>query len=139
MFSRDEESTFIPPYSLRCSALSHLHCCFRCLLSDFCRVASFVRYSLFCVELSRRPWTKYDDNAVRQLVAEHGTRNWAVVEQHMVSVYGIVGRSGKQSRERWHNHLSEWAPADRRAIPTYVACVQASIGEISPCWLLVVL
>lgn len=25
----------------------------------------------------------------------------------MVSVYGIIGRSGKQSRERWHNHLSE--------------------------------
>ncbi|CAM9139327.1 unnamed protein product, partial [Hapterophycus canaliculatus] len=55
---------------------------------------------------SRRPWTKYDDNAVRQLVAEHGTKNWAVVEQHMVSVYGIIGRSGKQSRERWHNHLN---------------------------------
>eukprot|EP00752_Nemacystus_decipiens_P006628 g5959.t1 len=55
---------------------------------------------------SRRPWTKRDDDAVRQLVAEHGTRNWAVVEQHMVSVYGIIGRSGKQSRERWHNHLN---------------------------------
>ncbi|CAM9508662.1 unnamed protein product, partial [Scytosiphon promiscuus] len=55
---------------------------------------------------SRRPWTKYDDNAVRQLVAEHGTKNWAVVEQHMISVYGIIGRSGKQSRERWHNHLN---------------------------------
>lgn len=56
---------------------------------------------------SRRPWTKHHDDAVRQLVAEHGTRNWAVVEQHMVSLYGIIGRSGKQSRERWHNHLSE--------------------------------
>ena len=47
-------------------------------------------------------------------MAEHGTRNWAVVEQHMVSVYGIIGRSGKQSRERWHNHLSE------RPFPTAV-------------------
>lgn len=56
---------------------------------------------------SRRPWTKADDDAVRELVAQHGTRNWAVVEQHMVSAYGILGRSGKQSRERWHNHLSE--------------------------------
>lgn len=56
---------------------------------------------------SRRPWTKSDDDAVRELVNIHGTRNWAVVEQHMVSDYGIMGRSGKQSRERWHNHLSE--------------------------------
>ena len=80
-----------------------------------CRIVLFVTLRLLRSEyalsakLSRRPWTKYDDNAVRQLVAEHGTRNWAVVEQHMISVYGIVGRSGKQSRERWHNHLSELA------------------------------
>ncbi|CAN0239470.1 unnamed protein product, partial [Laminaria digitata] len=63
---------------------------------------------LYCCapSFSRRPWTKSDDDAVRELVAQHGTRNWAVVEQHMVATYGILGRSGKQSRERWHNHLN---------------------------------
>lgn len=40
-------------------------------------------------------------------MAKYGTRNWAIIEQYMVSTYGILGRSGKQSRERWHNHLSE--------------------------------
>eukprot|EP00904_Undaria_pinnatifida_P007946 jgi/Undpi1/4281/HiC_scaffold_17.g07647.m1 len=69
---------------------------------------------------SRRPWTKADDDAVRELVAQHGTRNWAVVEQHMVSAYGILGRSGKQSRERWHNHLNPcikknaWSPEEEQ-------------------------
>eukprot|EP00605_Chrysophyceae_sp_TOSAG23-4_P002893 GSChrysophyteH1.ASY1.ANO1.3188.1 assembled CDS len=35
----------------------------------------------------RRVWTAEEDNAIRQLVAKH------------------AGRSGKQCRERWHNHL----------------------------------
>ena len=36
---------------------------------------------------------------VRRLVHMHGTRSWTLVAQH------LPGRTGKQCRERWHNHL----------------------------------
>ena len=36
---------------------------------------------------------------VRRLVAENGTRAWTTVAQN------LPGRTGKQCRERWHNHL----------------------------------
>jgi len=53
----------------------------------------------------RRGWSNEEDNAIRQLVREHGTRSWSVIADHVVSVFNIQGRSGKQCRERWHNHL----------------------------------
>ena len=36
---------------------------------------------------------------MRALVKEHGTRAWTTVAQ------ALPGRTGKQCRERWHNHL----------------------------------
>lgn len=47
----------------------------------------------------RKQWTQYEDETVRRLVHLHGTRSWTLVAQH------LPGRSGKQCRERWHNHL----------------------------------
>lgn len=41
----------------------------------------------------------HDPRQVRQLVQEHGTRAWTTVAQ------ALPGRTGKQCRERWHNHL----------------------------------
>mmetsp|Transcript_38906 Transcript_38906/g.64590 ORF Transcript_38906/g.64590 Transcript_38906/m.64590 type:complete len:619 (-) Transcript_38906:323-2179(-) len=47
----------------------------------------------------RKQWTQQEDDTVRQLVHLHGTRSWTLVAQH------LPGRTGKQCRERWHNHL----------------------------------
>lgn len=47
----------------------------------------------------RKPWTQAEDEAVRCAVASHGLGAWSIVA-------GLVpGRTGKQCRERWYNHL----------------------------------
>jgi hypothetical protein len=48
----------------------------------------------------RRPWTREEDNKVMALVALHGTKKWSIVGN------ALPGRTGKQCRERWHNHLN---------------------------------
>ena len=53
----------------------------------------------------RRVWTVQEDNAIRQLVMKYGTRSWSVIAEHIVQDFNIDGRTGKQCRERWHNHL----------------------------------
>ncbi|CEO96900.1 hypothetical protein PBRA_005504 [Plasmodiophora brassicae] len=47
----------------------------------------------------RRSWTRAEDMKIISLVKELGTRKWAQVGKH------FPNRSGKQCRERWHNHL----------------------------------
>lgn len=37
---------------------------------------------------------------------ELGIRSWTLVSTALVSQYALTGRSGKQCRERWHNHLN---------------------------------
>ena len=53
----------------------------------------------------RRAWTKEEDDAIRLLVGRHGTKSWSTIADHIQSQFGISGRTGKQCRERWHNHL----------------------------------
>ena len=53
----------------------------------------------------RRVWTTEEDNAIRQLVQKHGTKSWSVIADNLQKELLIAGRSGKQCRERWHNHL----------------------------------
>jgi len=47
----------------------------------------------------RKPWTAEEDEAVRTAVLNHGLRQWPMVAAL------CPGRTGKQCRERWHNHL----------------------------------
>jgi len=53
----------------------------------------------------RRAWSEIEDKAIKELVEKYGIRKWTVVAQKMEELYGLKGRSGKQCRERWHNHL----------------------------------
>jgi hypothetical protein len=53
----------------------------------------------------RRAWSEIEDKAIRELVEKYGIRKWTVVAQKMEETFGLKGRSGKQCRERWHNHL----------------------------------
>lgn len=49
---------------------------------------------------AKRPWTEEEDNQLRALTQRHGVGLWATIAQ------SIPGRTGKQVRERWLNHLS---------------------------------
>lgn len=53
----------------------------------------------------RRAWSQREDDAIRTLVKEHGTKRWSTIATRLISDYRIEGRTGKQCRERWHNHL----------------------------------
>jgi myb proto-oncogene protein len=53
----------------------------------------------------RRVWTQEEDDAIRKLVAKFGTKSWSLIAENIVKDFAIGGRSGKQCRERWHNHL----------------------------------
>lgn len=75
----------------------------------------------------RRPWTAevrftQEDAAVSTLVIELGVKKWTQVSHHLHIRYGITGRSGKQCRERWHNHLdpsinkAPWTPEEEQLI-----------------------
>merc|ERR1712130_227023 len=44
-------------------------------------------------------WSPEEDALVVELVEEYGPRRWSAIAQN------LQGRSGKQCRERWHNHL----------------------------------
>ena len=64
----------------------------------------------------RRVWTPEEDVAIAALVAEHGTRSWSVIAASCPT------RTGKQCRERWHNHLDpiinkgEWTEEEDKAL-----------------------
>jgi hypothetical protein len=58
-------------------------------------------------------WTAKEHTLLQQLVAKHGTkRAWSVIASH------LPGRTGKQCRERYLNHLGpnskrgEWTPEE---------------------------
>jgi myb proto-oncogene protein len=54
----------------------------------------------------RTLWSQYEDESILTLIEKYGTvRKWAVISRELESTYGIFGRSGKQCRERWFNHL----------------------------------
>ncbi|KAF9282205.1 hypothetical protein BGZ88_011148, partial [Linnemannia elongata] len=45
------------------------------------------------------PWTDEEDRKLRDLVNEYGPEKWVFIASR------IGSRTGKQCRERWHNHL----------------------------------
>lgn len=47
----------------------------------------------------RGPWTAGEDALLTQLTGEMGPKDWTAIAKRLRS------RSGKQCRERWHNHL----------------------------------
>eukprot|EP01133_Synstelium_polycarpum_P001193 gene1193-1375_t len=48
---------------------------------------------------SKGHWTKEEDQVLKDLVVEHGTKRW----KHIASMLGM--RNGRQCRERWSNQL----------------------------------
>ena len=54
----------------------------------------------------RKPWNNSEDEAIRTLVMLNGTQHWASIAKLLEVTFNIKGRSGKQCRERCHNHLN---------------------------------
>jgi hypothetical protein len=54
----------------------------------------------------RRPWTSKEDEAIKLLVRENGVKQWTLIAENLCKKFNIIGRTGKQCRERWHNHLN---------------------------------
>ena len=50
------------------------------------------------------PWAAEEDALLTQLVAELGAEKWVAIANQLGT------RSGKQCRERWHNHLDPNSP-----------------------------
>ncbi|XP_074660485.1 transcriptional activator Myb-like [Tubulanus polymorphus] len=57
-------------------------------------------YKVLNPDLIKGPWTKEEDEKVMQLVHQYGPKRWTLISKH------LKGRTGKQCRERWHNHLN---------------------------------
>ncbi|CAK76218.1 unnamed protein product (macronuclear) [Paramecium tetraurelia] len=53
----------------------------------------------------RKAWNQKEDLAILHLVKQYGIKKWTTVAEKMKEIYGLFGRSGKQCRERYHNHL----------------------------------
>ena len=57
-----------------------------------------------------------------KLVEKHGTKNWTAVSQALESSQVKSKRTGKQCRERWHNHLdphinkSPWTESEEKIL-----------------------
>nr|GMD29288.1 transcription factor MYB119-like [Ipomoea batatas] len=49
--------------------------------------------------LIKGQWSEEEDRVLMRLVKQFGMRKWSQIAENM------VGRAGKQCRERWHNHL----------------------------------
>ncbi|CAK71028.1 unnamed protein product (macronuclear) [Paramecium tetraurelia] len=70
----------------------------------------------------RKAWNQKEDAAILQLVKQYGIKKWTIVAEKMKEIYGLFGRSGKQCRERYHNHLDPtinkdpWSENEERVI-----------------------
>ena len=56
--------------------------------------------------IERRAWGPDEDEAIRQLVARLGTKSWATIATALSREYNFGGKTAKQCRERWYNHLN---------------------------------
>merc|ERR1719409_1762362 len=54
---------------------------------------------------TRKIWARCEDDAILDLVEQYGTTNWTLIVDNMKTACQVSDRTGKQCRERWHNHL----------------------------------
>lgn len=79
-------------------------------------VSSHLPSNFLCSSRGKKIWTAEEDNCLKELVESLGTGNWTLIAQSLPT------RTGKQCRERWHNHLGagikkgEWTEEEDRII-----------------------
>ena len=70
----------------------------------------------------RKHWTSEEDSAIISLVSGKQSYTWTDIARMLAEDYGLPGRSSKQCRERWHNHLdpglkkAKWTPEELLAL-----------------------
>ncbi|KAI4304616.1 hypothetical protein MLD38_040099 [Melastoma candidum] len=83
--------------------------------------------------LVKGQWTDEEDRKLMELVNEYGIRRWALIAEK------LVGRAGKQCRERWHNHLRPdikkdgWSEEEERLLVEAHEAVGNRWAEIAKC------
>ncbi|KAK8562396.1 hypothetical protein V6N12_010477 [Hibiscus sabdariffa] len=81
--------------------------------------------------LIKGQWTDDEDRKLIRLVKQYAVRKWAQIAENM------VGRAGKQCRERWHNHLrpdikkESWSEEEERILIEAHAKVRNRWAEIA--------
>lgn len=81
------------------------------------RTEKFNSLALTLISKPKKTWSPEEDEKLTQLINTNGEGNWSYIANCMGE-----GRSGKQCRERWHNHLSpavnkgEWTEEEDRII-----------------------
>ena len=65
-----------------------------------------IRNFTFKIIKKRAPWSKKEDDTLFELVKKYGTTNWSVISNELTLRFHLNNRTGKQCRERWHNHLA---------------------------------
>ncbi|GAA5908454.1 hypothetical protein JCM5296_002168 [Sporobolomyces johnsonii] len=77
------------------------------------------------------PWTPAEDTQLKALVAKYGCEKWVMIANE------IGTRSGKQCRERWHNHLDptinkgDWTPEEDALIRELYAKIGSRWAEMA--------
>ncbi|GAA5941616.1 uncharacterized protein JCM15063_001637 [Sporobolomyces koalae] len=77
------------------------------------------------------PWTTSEDTTLRTLVVKYGCEKWVLIANELGT------RSGKQCRERWHNHLdpsinkSEWTPEEDALIKSMYEQIGSKWAEMA--------
>jgi len=56
--------------------------------------------------INRNPWTGEEDERLRQVVNEYGTKHWARVALAFNSDFSEKGRTRKQCKDRWEHYLN---------------------------------
>jgi len=80
---------------------------------------------------SRKPWTKHEDEMLKELVNRFGPKRWATIASQ------LPDRIGKQCRERWTNHLrpeiskDPWRPEEDVLIFYYQKLLGNQWAEIA--------
>ncbi|XP_030926968.1 transcription factor MYB64-like [Quercus lobata] len=83
--------------------------------------------------LIKGQWTDEEDRKLIKLVKQYGVRKWAQIAEK------LVGRAGKQCRERWHNHLRPdikkdgWSEEEERILVEAHTKVGNRWAEIAKC------
>lgn len=57
------------------------------------------------IPTKRRHWSVEEDEAIRRILSEISVLNWSDIARTLETQFTLPGRSGKQCRERWYNHL----------------------------------
>ena len=72
--------------------------------------------------MSRKPWSREEDDALTKLVTLHGMKKWRDVAEGLKNKNLSIPRTSKQCRSHWRNHVDPsinrgpWTPDDERII-----------------------